>query len=87
MLDGTNVNRAHSITKGTLWICSVNPVHLVNTGKSLWVSIYQVGSANEEFSCFGILSLIVLFVGSSRLRRWILIILCCIQADLTMDMI
>ena len=49
-----------------------------------WVSIYQVGSANEGFSYFEILSSIELFVGSSQFRRWILIILGCIQADLKM---
>ena len=84
ILDRTNVNQAHSVTKGMLWICNVNQVHLVNTWKSLWVSIYRVGLANEGFSCFGILSLIEFFVGSSQMRRWILIILSCIQAELKM---
>ena len=83
MLDGTSVNQAYSVTKGTLWIYSADRVHLVNIGKYLWVSIYRAGSANEGFSCFGILRSIELFVGSSRLRRWILIILRFILANLT----
>ena len=33
------------------------------------VSVYRVGSANEGFTCFSILSSINLFFGSSRLGR------------------
>ena len=84
MLDGTSVNQAHSITKGTLWIWDINQVHLVNIGKSLWFSIYRERSTNEGFSCFSKLSSIELFAGSRWLRRWILIILSCIQVDLIM---
>lgn len=32
------------------------------------VSVYRTGSANEGLSCFGILSLIYVFVGSIQLR-------------------
>ena len=35
---------------------------------NLWVSVYQAGLANEGFSCFGILSLMDLFFGSSQMR-------------------
>ena len=75
MLDGTSLNRAHLVNKGNLWICSVNRVHLVKIGKSLWVTIYWAGPTNEGFSCFGILSSIELFVGSIQFKRWILNIL------------
>ena len=84
ILDVTNINRAHLVTKGTLWIWNVNQVHLVNIEKKNWVSVYREKSANEGFSNFGILSSIDLVVGSSRLGRWILSILSCIQVDLTM---
>ena len=51
--------------------------------KKNWVSVYRVGSTNKGLSCFGILSLIDLSVGLSWLRRWLLIILSYIWADLT----
>ena len=34
MLDGTSINQAYLIAKGTLKICNVNWVHLINIGKS-----------------------------------------------------
>ena len=55
----------------------------VNKENHFWVSFYQVGSANEGFSYFVVLSSIDLSIHSSRLRWWILIILSCIWADLT----
>ena len=48
------------------------------------VSVYQVGSANKGFSCFGILSLLDLFFGSSQLRKWRIIVISYIQVELTM---
>ena len=98
-----SVNQAHSVTKensqnlvSTKFThetkkvgmkTSVNRAHLVDEGKSIMGSVYWVELANKGFSCFGILSSINLLVGFSRLRRWILSILSCIQVDLTMHKI
>ena len=51
------------------------------------LSDYWARSANKGFSCFGILSLMNLSISTIQLRRWIIIVLICIQADLTMYMI
>ena len=48
---------------------SVNQAHLINEGKYILVSVYQVSSDKKIFSCFGILSEMNLLVGSSQLRR------------------
>ena len=56
---------------------------LVNTRNYFWVSIYRDGLANEGFSYFGILSQTNLSIGSIELWWWILIILFCISANLT----
>ena len=56
---------------------------LVNTRNHFRVSFYRVGSTNEGFSYFGILSSIDLSIDYSWLWWWILIILSYIWANLT----
>ena len=66
-LNRVSVNRVHSVAKGFCKFTVLTKHMLVNIRNHFKTSVYRVGSANEGFSYFGILILIDLSIGSSRL--------------------